>query len=77
MKSKWFNEKENLERLILEENRSYEEIGRIYGCSGANIKKVAIRIGITLEKRRKINPQETFGKGIIKVPLKKCQNCGI
>lgn len=76
MKSKWFNEKENLERLILKENRSYEEIGKMYGCSGANIKKVAIRVGITLEKRRKINPQETFGKGIIKVPLKKCHNCG-
>lgn len=27
---------------------SYEEIGRKYGCSGSNIKKVAIKIGINL-----------------------------
>jgi hypothetical protein len=63
MESKWFNEKENLEQLILVEKLSYEEIGRRYGCSGANIKKVARKIGIDLPKRRKINPNETFNKG--------------
>ena len=42
---------------------SYEEIGRKYGCSGSNIKKVAQRIGIDLPQRRKVNPSETFNKG--------------
>ena len=76
MQSKWFKEKEKLEKLILEDKLSYEEIGKIYNCSGTNIKKVAIRIGIKLEDRRIVNPNETFGKGLIKVPLKPCINCG-
>lgn len=48
MKSKWIEEKENLENMILVQKLSYEEIGRCYGCSGSNIKKVAFRIGIEL-----------------------------
>lgn len=60
---KWDSEKENLEKLILEEKLSYEEIGRRYGCSGANIKKQAKNIGINLPKKRKINSSETFNKG--------------
>lgn len=76
MKSKWLNEKENLKQLILVEKLSYEEIGRMYECSGANIKKVALRIGLELPKRRKINECETFNKGIIRCPVKKCVNCG-
>ena len=63
MSTKWLNEKENLEFLIFEENLSYEEIGRRYGCTGANIKKQAIKIGIELPKRRVINPSETFNRG--------------
>lgn len=55
MKSKWESEKENLEQLILVENLSYEEIGRRYGCSGGNIKKVTLRLGIELSPRRTIN----------------------
>lgn len=39
MASKWESEKENLEKLI-NDGISYEEIGRRYGCSGANIKKL-------------------------------------
>ena len=74
MNSKWLIEKQNLEKLILIENKSYEEIGKIYGCTGNNIKKVAIRLGIQLKKRRKINPIETFNKGTGKT--KQCLNCG-
>lgn len=48
MKSKWIEEKKNLENMILVQKLSYEEIGRYYGCSGSNIKKVALRIGIEL-----------------------------
>ena len=39
--SKWEFEKENLEKLILVDKISYEEIGRRYGCTGSNIKKVS------------------------------------
>ena len=76
MKSKWENEKENLKKLILEDNLSYEEIGRKYNCSGGNIKKVAIRLGIELPVRRKINSIENFNKGVIRAKLVKCLNCG-
>lgn len=69
----WLNEKENLEKLILKEGRSYEAIGRLYNCSGANIKKISRKLGINLPKRRKINPKETF-KGRKKVHY--CKNCG-
>lgn len=84
-------EKEKLEQLILIDKLSYEEIGKKYNCSGSNIKKVASKIGITLPKRRKLNPNETFNKGVHKVivsninipePIQKvgtktyCLNCG-
>lgn len=71
MTSKWFDEKSNLEQLILIDKLSYEEIGRRYGCTGSNIKKVAQRIGIELPTKRKINPKETFNR-----TKKYCLNCG-
>lgn len=74
MQSKWFEEKENLENMILVQKLSYEEIGRQYGCSGSNIKKVASRIGIELPQRRKVNECETFNKGKGKTHI--CLNCG-
>lgn len=37
---KWDLEIENLKNYVFVENLSYEEIGRIYNCSGSNIKKV-------------------------------------
>lgn len=76
MNSKWNKEKENLERYILEENKSYEEIGRLYGCSGSNIKKVSKRLGINLPDRRKINPKETFNKDKkFNIETHTCKNC--
>ena len=33
--------KEDLEKLILEQNKSYTTIGKMYGVSGAAIKKAA------------------------------------
>ena len=71
--NKWESEKENLDRLINVEKVSYEEIGRKYGCSGANIKKQAKLLGIKIPQRRKINPQETFNR--IK-ESNKCLVCG-
>ena len=38
--------KEELEKLILDEKLSYEEIGRDYGVSGSGIKKKAKKLGI-------------------------------
>ena len=74
MKSKWFNEKEELERLINVEKVSYEEIGRRYGCSGANIKKVAKMIGINLPIRSKNAGRDPVNKGTKKKYY--CLNCG-
>lgn len=70
----WINEKEQLHNLLVENNLSYEEVGRRYGYSGNYIKKVAIKLGIQLNPRRKINPSETFNKG--KTSSKICKNCG-
>ena len=70
---KWKDEKENLENLI-KQGKSYEEIGRKYGCTGANIKKVAGRLGIELKPKRKINERETFNRGTAKKGI--CQYCG-
>lgn len=36
MNSKWNKEKENLEKLILKENKSYKEIGRSYKSKNKN-----------------------------------------
>lgn len=66
--------KEELEQLLLKETISYEELGRKYNCSGSNIKKIAIRLGIILPQRRKINKNETFNKGTGR--KKFCLNCG-
>jgi len=72
--TKWESEKENLEKYILVDKLPYTEIGRIYGCTDNNIKKVAKNLGIELPQRRKINPSETFNKK----EKKKCHclNCG-
>ena len=37
----------------------------MYNVTGAAIKKAAIRHGIDLPKRRKINPNEVFRKNLI------------
>lgn len=52
--------KEKLEKLILEDNLSYEAIGKIYGVTGNAIKKAALSRGIELPQRRKINDNEKF-----------------
>lgn len=52
--------KEELEKLIKEEKMSYEAIGRIYGVTGNSIKKAALKLGIDLEPRRKVNSKENF-----------------
>lgn len=52
--------KEDLEKLILEQNKSYSTIGKMYGVSGAAIKRAAKKLNIPLPQRRVINDKETF-----------------
>ena len=47
----------------------------MYNISGEGVKKAALRLGINLEQRRIVNPKETFGKGVLKVPTGRCPNC--
>ena len=74
MESKWNKHKAYLEQAILVDNKSYEEIGRKFGCSGNNIKNVAIRLGINIPKRRRVDPNETFNNHTKKTHI--CLNCG-
>jgi len=69
--------KEELENLIIWENKSYSEIGKSFNVTGSAIKKAALRFGISLPKRRSINSNETFNKGKIFIEYKKskCKNC--
>lgn len=68
--------KEELEKFILVDKLSYQELGKLYSVSGTAIKKAALRLGLELPRRRIINPNETFGKGTIKNPTGICINCG-
>lgn len=47
--------KEDLEKLILIENKSYSSIGEMYNVSGYTIKKSARALGVKLPFRRTIN----------------------
>ena len=76
MKINWNDEKDNLRKLFLEEKKSYEAIGKIYGCNGDCIKKVLKKLGFSSQQNRKINPKETFNKGKTKKTKKICKNCG-
>lgn len=70
----WNEEIENLKKMVFEDNLSYEEIGRLYGCSGSNIKKVMQRRGIELPIRSKNAGKEPVNKGTGKKYY--CLNCG-
>lgn len=72
---KWDNEIEKLKNYVFVEKLSYEEIGRIYGCSGNNIKRVLIRRDIVLPTRSKNKGKEPINKGSGKKLF--CANCGI
>lgn len=70
----WKERKDTLIDLIQVQKLPYEQIGRMLNCSGSNIKKVARKLGIELEQKRKINESETFNKGKGKKGI--CMNCG-
>ena len=71
---KWDEEIENLKRMVFVEGLPYEEIGRIYGCTGNNIKKVMQRRGIELPVRSKNAGKIPINKGTGKKYY--CLNCG-
>lgn len=87
MKVNWKDEKKTLEKLI-KEGVSYERIGRDYGVSGSAVKKAAKKLGIKLEQKRIISPNEHFNKGkhahicgnkkkySNQIVKHICQNCG-
>lgn len=74
----WRDKKEELIDLIINQKISYQAVGRYYGITGTAVKSAALRLGIELPARRKINPKETFHKGIYIIPRKTaiCINCG-
>lgn len=69
----WDTEIDNIKRMLLEEKRSYEEIGRIYGYTGSWIRKLLKKRGVQIPARRKKNPNETFNKGNVSMAI--CLNC--
>ncbi len=72
---KWINEKENLYKLIYNDKLPYDTIGKMYNCTGGNIRKVCRKLNISLPSRRCINECETFNKGK-RSKEKKCLYCG-
>lgn len=75
MKINWSKEKDNLKSL-LDNDASYESIGRLYNVTGACVKKAAKKLGLILTQRRAINQNETFNKGLKKTNNNICLNCG-
>ena len=66
--------KEELEELIFKKNLSYEEIGKMFGITGAGIKKAAKSLGISLPIRKKFSKDFIpHNKGNRKVLF--CINC--
>ena len=70
----WDLEIEKLQKYVFEDKLSYEEIGRMYNCSGTNIKKVMIRRDVELPVRSKNSGKEPANKGTGKKYY--CSNCG-
>ena len=56
-------DKETLERMLLVEKKSYESVGRLFNVTGNAIKKAALKYGIPLSCRRKVNSNEVFNHG--------------
>ena len=66
--------KEELERLIFDEEMSYIKIGELYGVSDAYIKKKSRQLGIKLPVRKKF-PKDWKPSNAGTARIKKCANC--
>ena len=72
----WDNEIEKLKDYVFTQKLSYEEIGRIYNCTGGNIKKVMQRRGIELPIRSKNAGKEPINIALISVNMNMSINNG-
>ncbi len=71
----WDLEIEKLKAYVFVDNLSYNEIGKLYNCSGTNIKKVMRKRGVKLPIRNEGNSKQiphNKGKG----KIYHCLNCG-
>lgn len=75
MRRNWNLEKENLNKLVNEDNLSYIKIGKIYGCSDSNIRKVLKRLEIPTPIRNAKNSKYPH-KAHNKKPQNHCLYCG-
>ena len=49
--------KETLEDLLINKSLNYEKVGRIFGVTGAAIKKQALKLGINLPSKRRVSKE--------------------
>lgn len=70
----WDSEIKNLKKLVFEDKMSYIKIGKLYGCSDSNIRKVMQKRGIQLPIRSKNAGNTPVNKGTGKKYY--CLNCG-
>ena len=70
----WDKEIDKLKHYVFVEKLSYEAIGRIYNCSGSNIKRVMTRRGIDLPIKSRNAGKIPANKGTGKKYY--CLNCG-
>ena len=70
----WDKEIDKLKHYVFVEKLSYEAIGRIYNCSGSNIKRVMTRRGIDLPIKSRNAGKIPVNKGTGKKHY--CLNCG-
>lgn len=64
--------KDDLEKMIISENKTFKEVGEIYGVSGVYIRKLCINYGIKLPERAKRIGTHNKGK---KNNFYYCLNC--
>jgi len=68
--------REDLEKLIYIEKKSYREIGRIYEVSDTYIKKVCNNLGISLPRRSTFPPDFVPANKGTRKKIVVCLNCG-
>lgn len=72
----WDEELETLKKYVFEDKLPYEEVGRKYGCTGNNIRRVLKRRCIILPKRSENAGKAPHNKGVSKKEKIYCLCCG-
>ena len=73
----WIKEKDRLNDLLINEGKTYIEVGKIYGVSDVTIRKIMIKLGIPVGKRKHMHKQgycHNCGKSLNYRQLKYCSN---